>query len=131
MAFEKAEGDTSAWNQFFQYVETLNIISREIDNATLSKNYTLKYELLRRLYAKLHPLMNQKDRENHEDYVIKCEEAYKNILTAQQAKKRNIKQEWVDWLDIWEIELMDLWHKRVPFVPSKSDPNFAMMSGSY
>ena len=87
MAFEKAEGDTSAWNQFFQYVETLNIISREIDNATLSKNYTLKYELLRRLYAKLHPLMNQKDRENHEDYVIKCKKHTKTYSPHNKQKK--------------------------------------------
>jgi len=131
MSQEPISGDVSAWNQFQAYTYTLFRIADEITTATLNENWTLKYELLRILYTKLHPLMDKKEQEHHEMIVVNCEEAYKQIKAAKFKKQKRIEEKHIDWLNFWEMELTDVWHKRVPFVPSRSNPEFAMMAGSY
>lgn len=128
---EVQQGDVSAWNQAYAYMNSLNNICLALDDASMNKDYIQKYELLRRLYTKLHPLMTAKDKELQDTLLLKCEQCYRWILEMRRKGKKVINKEIIDFFDMWEIELMDLMHKKVPFVPSKSDPAFAMMAGSY
>lgn len=125
----KDEG--SAWNQFMPYTNNLYEIDKALDNATLNNEWENKYNLLVRLYTKLHPLMNDKDKELQETFFILCEDKYKALRNARIKGIKMINSDIIDAFNVWEINLRDLWHKKIPLVPSKNDPAYAMLSGSY
>lgn len=125
---EKAEDKKAVFHGGFFYLERINEILKALDHVTtvrhIGPNYeTLwrqNYSLLISLFKEIYPKMNKDERTEHLEASKVVKEQFNSAM--QNYKNGNsFSTIFLDYFDLWEINLRDITEMRGLNMPNKAD----------